>query len=286
MVEVPARRLLRREERQASILHGAAAAFARSGFAATSMEDVGRGVRRHQAHRVPPLRLEGGALPGDPPARVRPAGRGARPRPRAPVRSPGLGARTLLTVAREDPAAFTLLWRHAPREAQFAAYALELRAMSVRAVRDLMAIASGDAAVRRVERRGRDRLARGGGARVARGRRRSPRRRHGQVGHRGPASDARRLGRLGDPVLALARRQLAPSGAVDHQVDREDVGAVPADLERIGAGGKHPPAFLPHAEAIPGMSRTRSVLAPAASSTRWKATSRRAGRLVSAGRPA
>ena len=82
------RRLLRREERQASILHGAAAAFARSGFAATSMEDVGRGVRRHQAHRVPPLRLQGGALPGDPPAGVRPAGRGARPRPRAPVRSP------------------------------------------------------------------------------------------------------------------------------------------------------------------------------------------------------
>ena len=40
MPEVPARRLLRREERQASILHGAAAAFARSGFAATSMEVV------------------------------------------------------------------------------------------------------------------------------------------------------------------------------------------------------------------------------------------------------
>src|SRR5687767_13524021 len=38
--DVPARRLLRRKERQASILHGAAAAFARSGFAATSMEDV------------------------------------------------------------------------------------------------------------------------------------------------------------------------------------------------------------------------------------------------------
>jgi AcrR family transcriptional regulator len=56
----------------------------------------------------------------------------------------GLGARTLLTVAREDPAAFTLLWRHAPRETQFSAYAQELRAMSVRAVRDLMAIASGD----------------------------------------------------------------------------------------------------------------------------------------------
>ena len=34
----------------------------------------------------------------------------------------GLGPRTLLTVAREDPAAFTLLWRHAAREPQFAGY--------------------------------------------------------------------------------------------------------------------------------------------------------------------
>jgi AcrR family transcriptional regulator len=57
---------------------------------------------------------------------------------------PGLGTRLLLTVAREDPAAFTLLWRHAPREPQFAAYARELRAMSVAAVRDLMRIASDD----------------------------------------------------------------------------------------------------------------------------------------------
>jgi AcrR family transcriptional regulator len=40
VVEVPTRRLLRREERHEAILHGAAAAFARSGFAATSMEDV------------------------------------------------------------------------------------------------------------------------------------------------------------------------------------------------------------------------------------------------------
>ena len=49
-------------------------------------------------------------------------------------------------MAREDPAAFMLLWRHAAREPQFAAYALELRAMSVAAVRELMAISSDDAA--------------------------------------------------------------------------------------------------------------------------------------------
>jgi AcrR family transcriptional regulator len=145
MVEVPTRRLLRREERQASILHGAAAAFAGSGFASTSMEDVAEAcgvtkliVYRHfdskeELYRAILQRvfdrqaeelLDGLAHPGQ----------------------QGLGARTLLTVAREDPAAFTLLWRHAPREPQFATYAEELRSMSVGAVRDLMQIASDDPA--------------------------------------------------------------------------------------------------------------------------------------------
>jgi AcrR family transcriptional regulator len=144
VAEIPARRLLRREERHASILHGAAAAFARAGFAATSMEDVAEScgvtkliVYRHfdskeELYRAILQRvfdrqaeeLVGGL---------------EHPSPS------GLGARTLLTVAREDPAAFTLLWRHAPREVQFAPYALELRELSVRAVRDLMAIASDDA---------------------------------------------------------------------------------------------------------------------------------------------
>src|SRR3954454_11733847 len=39
-MSAPARQLLARPERQAAILRGAAAAFAQSGFAATSMEDV------------------------------------------------------------------------------------------------------------------------------------------------------------------------------------------------------------------------------------------------------
>jgi AcrR family transcriptional regulator len=60
-----------------------------------------------------------------------------------PTRS-GLGPRTLLTVAREDPGAFTLLWRHAAREPQFAAYASELRAISVNVVRQLTGLDSGD----------------------------------------------------------------------------------------------------------------------------------------------
>jgi len=143
MVEVPAKRLLRREERRASILHGAAAAFAGSGFAATSMEDVADAcgvtkliVYRHFDSKEVLYRA----------ILQRVFDRQAEELVRGlehPGRS-GLGARTLLTVAREDPAAYTLLWRHAPREEQFAAYANDLRSMSVAATRELMAISSDD----------------------------------------------------------------------------------------------------------------------------------------------
>jgi AcrR family transcriptional regulator len=60
-----------------------------------------------------------------------------------------LGARTLLTVAREEPAAFTLLWRHAAREPQFAGYASDLRSLAVDVVRAYIPMASGDAVVDR-----------------------------------------------------------------------------------------------------------------------------------------
>jgi AcrR family transcriptional regulator len=142
MVEIPARRLLRRDERHAAILHGAAAAFARSGYAATSMEDVADAcgvtkliVYRHFDSKEDLYRA----------ILQRVFDRQAEELVRGLEEvTPGLGTRTLLTVAREDPAAFVLLWRHAPREEQFAAYARELRSMSVGAVRDLMAIASDD----------------------------------------------------------------------------------------------------------------------------------------------
>lgn len=61
--------------------------------------------------------------------------------------SSGLGARTLITVAREEPAAFTLLWRHAAREPQFAAYAAELRGVSVAVAARLSHLESGDAVI-------------------------------------------------------------------------------------------------------------------------------------------
>lgn len=138
------RRLLRREERQAAILKGAAAAFARSGFAATSMDDVATecGVSRlilyrhfdskEELYRAVLQRVF-----------VRQAEELVRALESGNVR--GLGFRTLLTVAREQPDGFTLLWRHAAREPQFAEYARGQRQAAVDAVLSLMTLDSGDA---------------------------------------------------------------------------------------------------------------------------------------------
>jgi AcrR family transcriptional regulator len=144
--EVPStgRRLLRREERQAAILRGAAAAFARSGFAATSMDDVAAecGVTRLILYRHFDSKedLYRAVLQRvfDRQAEVlmRALESGGHVR--------GLGFRTLLTVAREQPHGFTLLWRHAAREPQFAEYAHQQRRLAVDAVLKLMALDSGD----------------------------------------------------------------------------------------------------------------------------------------------
>lgn len=143
MADTPARRLLRRDERHAAILHAAAAAFARTGFASTSMEDVADAcgvtkliVYRHFDSKEDLYRaiLQ----------RVFDRQATELVRQLAGPSSRGIGTRTLLTVAREDPAAFVLLWRQAPREPQFAVYSRELREMAVSAVRDLMQIASDD----------------------------------------------------------------------------------------------------------------------------------------------
>jgi AcrR family transcriptional regulator len=56
----------------------------------------------------------------------------------------GVGARTFLRVAREDPDGFVLLWRHAAREPQFVEYAHDQRELAVSAVRELLALQSGD----------------------------------------------------------------------------------------------------------------------------------------------
>jgi AcrR family transcriptional regulator len=140
--------LLSRTERQASILRGAAQAFARNGFAATSMDDVAaacgvtklilyrhfetkEGLYRAILQRV--FERHGQEL----------AARLERGEGR------GLGMRTLLTVAREDEAGFTLLWRQAAREPQFADYAHELREAAAEATAKLMHLHMGDAALDR-----------------------------------------------------------------------------------------------------------------------------------------
>lgn len=129
---------LPRAERQAAILRGAAVAFARAGYAATSMEDIAAAsgitkliVYRHFESKEALYRAvlqqvfdrlaeEFLALYAS--------------------RTPdgGFGARSMLRVARDDPAGFELLWRHAAREPQFAAYARELRDHAVDASRALI----------------------------------------------------------------------------------------------------------------------------------------------------
>ncbi|HEV7762422.1 MAG TPA: helix-turn-helix domain-containing protein [Acidimicrobiales bacterium] len=137
-------KLLPRAERRASILRGAAAAFARSGFAHTSMEDVAAAcgvtkliVYRHFSTKEELYRA---ILQGvfDRLGEELQAGLAAQ-RPNR-----GLGARTQLTVAREDPDGYTLLWRHAAREPMFAAYAASTRAISIDVVRQLLRLDSGD----------------------------------------------------------------------------------------------------------------------------------------------
>jgi len=126
---------LPRAERRDAILRGAAEAFARTGYAATSMEDIAAAsgitkliVYRHfdskeELYRAVLQRVF------DRLAEVFLAG----------YRETGIGARSLLTVARDDPAAFRLLWQHAAREPQFAEYARDLREHAVDASRALLA---------------------------------------------------------------------------------------------------------------------------------------------------
>ncbi|HVM09700.1 MAG TPA: helix-turn-helix domain-containing protein [Acidimicrobiales bacterium] len=130
MTEPAARQLLDRPARRAAILRAAAVAFAEKGFAATSMEDVAAAagitkliIYRHfdskQALYDAVLeqvadRLRDEFLSG-----------------LDTGRTASTAVHALLAVAREDPAAFTLLWRHASREPRFAEHARAIRARGV-----------------------------------------------------------------------------------------------------------------------------------------------------------
>src|SRR5262249_20340818 len=126
-----------------SILRGAAAAFARTGFAQTSMDDVAAacGVTKLIVYRHFETKEE----------LYRAILQGVIDRQREELAqglsSPstrGTAARTQLTVAREAPDGYTLLWRHAAREARFAQYAADVRAAAIGVVRRLADIDAGD----------------------------------------------------------------------------------------------------------------------------------------------
>jgi AcrR family transcriptional regulator len=140
------RRLLSRDERRATIIHGAAEAFARSGYAATSMEDVAAAsgitklivYRNFESKEVlyrAVLESVSGRLVE---TYVDYMQQGRQP----------AGTRSLLTVAREEPAGFVLLWVHATREPQFADYSAGHRDMAVEATRKLLTERVSDPVVR------------------------------------------------------------------------------------------------------------------------------------------
>jgi AcrR family transcriptional regulator len=120
----PTRRLPR-AERRASILVGAAHAFAGAGFTTTSMADVAHAsgvtpliVYRHFGSKEELYR----AVLADVSEALR-----ERLTETPDPGGYGLGAGSLLAVARANPDGFRLLWRHAIREPQFASEADALR---------------------------------------------------------------------------------------------------------------------------------------------------------------
>jgi len=136
------RQLLDRAARRETILQGAAGAFAEKGFAATSMEDVAAAagitkliVYRHFGSK--------GELYDAVLERVSERGRQVFIAGLQAGR-PATGAlRSMLTVAREDPAGFALLWNHAAREPQFAEHAASIRSRGVDAADALLASVGG-----------------------------------------------------------------------------------------------------------------------------------------------
>ncbi|MGI8794776.1 MAG: TetR/AcrR family transcriptional regulator [Acidimicrobiales bacterium] len=142
MVSQP-RQLLDRAARRETILRGAAAAFASKGYAATSMEDAAAasGITKLIVYRHFPSKE---ALYDAVLERVADQLRDQF-RDRYTEGRPGLtSVAALVSVADEDPAAFTLLWRHAMREPQFAEHAEGIRQRAVRAAEALLASAGVD----------------------------------------------------------------------------------------------------------------------------------------------
>jgi AcrR family transcriptional regulator len=129
VTEATSRRLLHRDERQAQIVRAAAAAFARGGYASTSMEDVAveAGITRLIVYRHFDSKEElYRAVLTSVTDRLREQWElGRRDADR------GFVFRTLLTVAREQPDGYRLLFEYAAREPQFRTFAEDVRGVQV-----------------------------------------------------------------------------------------------------------------------------------------------------------
>jgi AcrR family transcriptional regulator len=132
------RQLLSRADRQAQLLRAAATAFARGGFAATSMDDVAAeaGVTKLIVYRNFDSKedLYRSVLDG---VSDRLRDEWLREVALPEAERHGFTSRVLLTVARENPDGFRLLMVHAAREPQFAAQA-EAYAERARGVADVL----------------------------------------------------------------------------------------------------------------------------------------------------
>lgn len=124
------RRLMARDERREQIQRAAAKAFAREGFVATSIDDVASeaGITRAIVYRHFDSKesLYRSVLESV----SQRLGEEFQRRLAAP--QSGVTIATHLTVAREDPDGYRLLWEHSPREPRFADYVEDFQARSVR----------------------------------------------------------------------------------------------------------------------------------------------------------
>jgi AcrR family transcriptional regulator len=130
-------RLLPRAERRSSIIAGAAKAFAAGGFEATSMEDIAEAagvtkliVYRHFESKEELYRSILEQVSGRLAEEVALGMSSTRRR--------GVTVSAFLTVAREDPDGFRLLWQHSIRESRFAEYAGQVRSASESFARQLL----------------------------------------------------------------------------------------------------------------------------------------------------
>lgn len=133
----------RREQTRQRILDGAAAAFAASGYAATSMEEIAAtaGVSKLLLYRdfTGKRELYQAVL-----ERTR-----ARIAERVPVAASFESLRALFEAARADPDGFVLLFRHAAREPEFAGYAEAYGETALRRTEELLADIEPDPVLRR-----------------------------------------------------------------------------------------------------------------------------------------